>query len=180
MAVGPESTRQPRSRTHRRTITMISRLPMVGVDGIRDYTLNLCRELMVRGIPVRVVTQQQGEWRTAWRGGPWALTTSDANVKADDDVVILQYNPFMYGRWGFAPKLILEALRIRRSPASRAHLLVMVHEPFMPFIGWRETLMGLWQRSQLRALAAVSDGVLTSVEEWASRFARWHPVRPTG
>ena len=67
------------------------------------------------------------------------------------DAVLVQYNPFSYGRWGFAPWLVALtwALRLRR---REPRIALMVHEPYVPMITWRSTVMGLWQRAQLRLL----------------------------
>lgn len=152
---------------------MISRLPEDGVDGIRDYTLRLCDALASRGVPVDVVTRRMSRWVVSWPARSAGARDGAATVAGR--VVVIQYNPFMYGRWGVAPQLVLHTWRLRRSGAP---VFIMVHEPFMPFTGWRETVMGVWQRIQLRALAALSDGMFTSVDAWATRFARWRPRRP--
>jgi glycosyltransferase involved in cell wall biosynthesis len=81
------------------------------------------------------------------------------------DAVILQYNPFSYGRRGFAPALIQRWAAVRAT--ARA---VMVHEPFVPMIDWRSTLMGAWQRAQLAAVTLLAQRVFISVEGWRPRL----------
>jgi glycosyltransferase involved in cell wall biosynthesis len=54
----------------------------------------------------------------------------------------------------------------------------MVHEPFVPSINWRWTLMGIWQRLQLWALRFTADVIFASIESWAQRFAAAEPHRP--
>jgi glycosyltransferase involved in cell wall biosynthesis len=91
------------------------------------------------------------------------------------DVVLLQYNPFLYGRRGFAPWLVAELYNVRRGP-NRPRIVLYVHEPFVPMRGWRWTLMGLWQRAQLFALIVVADLTLVSIQRWTELLARW-PTR---
>lgn len=94
------------------------------------------------------------------------------------DLVLLEYNPFLYGRWGFAPGVVarLWRLRLRR---RRPRLALFIHEPYVPMVTWRWTLMGVWQRIQLLALRAASDVVFVSVQVWAERFRASWPTRPT-
>jgi glycosyltransferase involved in cell wall biosynthesis len=81
------------------------------------------------------------------------------------DAMVLQYNPFMYGRWGFTPWLPLALLTLRRA-ARRPVIALMVHEPCVDIVDWRSLLMGLWQRVQLATLVRSSDIVFVSVEAW--------------
>jgi glycosyltransferase involved in cell wall biosynthesis len=55
----------------------------------------------------------------------------------------------------------------------------MVHEPFVPMVNWRWTLMGIWQRLQLMALRFSADMVFASIEAWAAHFGAAWPGRPT-
>lgn len=138
------------------------------VDGIRDYSEELTRVLAARPrCAATLVTSVVARTR---------LGRSRAGSGAD--VVVLQYSPFCYGRWGFAPWLALRALgvRARRSPGTR--LAIMVHEPYVALEGWSATLMGLWQRLQLRALHSGSDVVFVSIERWATTLGAWLPRRP--
>jgi glycosyltransferase involved in cell wall biosynthesis len=97
------------------------------------------------------------------------LSPSDERLR-DADAIVIQYNPFSYGRWGFAPGLIaaLWRLRLRR---RRPCIALMVHEPYVPITTWRSVLMGAWQRVQLRLIAAVADHVFCSTEAFANALA---------
>jgi glycosyltransferase involved in cell wall biosynthesis len=75
--------------------------------------------------------------------------------------VLLQYNPFRYGRWGFAPKLLSDVRRLRRANVAVA---LMVHEAWLDMTDWRTAAMGAWQRVQLRALVRQADAVMTSTQ----------------
>jgi glycosyltransferase involved in cell wall biosynthesis len=83
--------------------------------------------------------------------------------------VILQYNPFSFGRWGFAPRLVLDMFRLahRHPETCRA---VMVHEPFVPIRSAKSLVMGTWQRLQFRALLALADLVFVSTSSWNPRL----------
>lgn len=147
------------------------------VDAIRDASAQLARALSAQGAVAIVCKRPDGgcwrEWprRRRWLRrrrtgpGPW-------------DILLLQYNPFLYGRYGFAPWLVwkLARLRLRR---RRPRIALMVHEPYVPIRGWRWTLMGLWQRAQLAMLRMSSDVVFASIEAWTERLDRQSPSRPT-
>jgi glycosyltransferase involved in cell wall biosynthesis len=66
-----------------------------------------------------------------------------------------------------------------RRRRGRPRIVLMVHEPFVPMINWRWALMGLWQRSQLRALHVAADVTFASIESWTQMLARWRPHKPT-
>jgi glycosyltransferase involved in cell wall biosynthesis len=130
------------------------------IDGIRDYTVQLADALRrVDGVSADVL-------------GPGALN----GALADYDAVVVQYNPFMYGRWGFAPWLPAALLRTRRRQPE-LEIALMVHEPYVPMINWRWALMGAWQRSQLFALRAIADPVFASIDAWASTLGGMRPKR---
>ncbi len=92
-------------------------------------------------------------------------------------VLILQYNPFSWGHWGFNPLLPEVLQKIKRShPGLR--LAVMVHEPFVPARSWQFAIMTVWQRWQLWRLGHVADVVFVSTEAWAKRFSTWFEQTP--
>ena len=93
------------------------------------------------------------------------------------DTVVLQYNPFLYGRWGFAPHLVASLGRARLG-ATRPRLVLMVHETYFPISDWRSAIMGSTQWGQLRALHAMSDVVFASIESWTGLLSGWRPSRP--
>jgi glycosyltransferase involved in cell wall biosynthesis len=132
------------------------------VDGIRDHTRMLEASLS-RASGLRVSTQYQ-------LAPPWRRRRARL---PNDDVVILQYSPFSYARWGLAPWLpaLLLALRIR---ARRPFIVLNVHEPYVPMSSPRSVAMGLWQRVQLAALQLGSDLVFSSIESWTRALSgRW-------
>jgi len=132
------------------------------IDGIRDYTLNLADALRrCSGVSTAVL-------------GPGALN----EALVEYDAVVLQYNPFMYGRWGFAPWLPAALLRARRRHPT-LQVALMVHEPFVPMSNWRWALMGAWQRSQLLVLHGLADVLFASIESWSAMLSRLPPKRPS-
>jgi glycosyltransferase involved in cell wall biosynthesis len=157
-------------------IAVVCRQSHNRVDGVRDHAVLLADALRARGAEVDL------HLRTA--EGGWIVEPGDgARPKlvaglGRYDAVLVQYNPFMWGRWGFAPWLPAALLRLRRG-RQRARIAVILHEPFVPMTGWRWTLMGLWQRAQLAAVRAAADSIFVSIEAWTQRLERWRPRRPT-
>lgn len=93
------------------------------------------------------------------------------------DWVLLQYNPFSFGRWGLnlhLPMAITAALR--GSPQTRFAL--MVHEPFVPLTTWKFAIMSIWQRWQLWRLGRSASVIFFSIDPWVSRFRGWFGRRP--
>jgi glycosyltransferase involved in cell wall biosynthesis len=83
--------------------------------------------------------------------------------------VILQYNPFSFGRRGFAPDLVRALATLRR----RSRLVVLVHERYVDAVGYKGTLMSTWQRAQLAAVCALATRTLVTVA--AYRDSPWVP-----
>jgi glycosyltransferase involved in cell wall biosynthesis len=128
-----------------------------GFDGIRDYSNRLEAELRRGGTEAHLLPG------TAGFGRPGPLFRPELKHA---DAVVIQYNPFSYARWGFAPWLPLAARRLRAGRGGPA-IALMIHEPYVPISGFRQTLIGAWQRVQLRALRVYSDVVLSSIEQWS-------------
>ena len=152
------------------------------LDGIGDYTANLAAELahsatvtVLTGAPapdsipgVRVETAFSAD-------DPRSVWNLVDRVAADPpDWVLLQYNPFSYGRWGLNLHLprVMQGIK-RRCPGAKFAL--MVHEPFVPIISPQFAVMATWQRWQLWALGRSADRVFFSIGPWAKRFQKWFP-----
>jgi len=128
------------------------------IDGIGDYCERLESALRTAGADAYAVT-----WRS--RG-----------IDVSEGTLILQYNPFAYGRWGFAPRLPFEIVSLRRR-RPRVRQAVMVHEPFVGINSVKSLVMGIWQRLQLRAVLSTMDVVMISTSSWAPLLpARCHPI----
>ena len=155
------------------------------LDGIGDYTANLAAELacsttvtVLTGAPaaapipgVQVVTAFSAD-------DPRSVWNLVDRIAADPpDWVLLQYNPFSYGRWGLNLHLPRVMRQIKRDlPGTRFAL--MVHEPFVPINNWKNAAMTTWQRWQLWSLGRTADVVFFSIEPWARKFTPWFPARP--
>lgn len=136
------------------------------VDGIRDHSRLLAASLERRtGSPVSVQDRVSAR-------------QPKGSLAREAHTVILQYSPFCYGRWGFAPWLPLRLLRSRLRRGPRPRVVLFVHEPYVPLSGGRALVMGVWQRLQLEALRLVSDVVVASIERWADDLSRRRPARP--
>jgi Glycosyl transferases group 1 len=127
-----------------------------GVDAIDEYSRRLVRALSASGEEACYVAGGLASVRRSADEPPW---------------VLLQYNPFGYGRWGVAPSLVRDARALRRRTTGM-RLGVMVHEAWVDMTDWRSTLMGAWQRLQLKSLLRFADVVLTSTEALARELGR--------
>jgi glycosyltransferase involved in cell wall biosynthesis len=123
------------------------------IDAIDEYSLHLVEAMGASGIETRYLPNGL------------APLLQDS---AEPSWILLQYNPHSYGRSGFAPSLVRDLRRVRYR--SRAPLLVMVHEAWTEMTDAKSTLVGGWQRAQLRALLRLADGVMTSTETLARRI----------
>ena len=157
------------------------------LDGIGDHTAHLARALAphanvrvltgpgahtpIPGVPVESAFGVEMA-RSLPRPRDMRRLIRAATRRAPD-WLLLQYNPFSYGRRGFNPLLPL-ALR-RRAPATR--LAVMFHERFVPVNSWKFAFMTLWQRPQFYALACQADAAFFSIEAWTQHLQRRFPQK---
>ncbi|MGO9899323.1 MAG: hypothetical protein ACLP0J_06455 [Solirubrobacteraceae bacterium] len=121
-----------------------------GIDAIDQYSQRLTSELSVRRIPA-----------SYYPDGLGPLLASPAPLAH----ILLQYNPFRWGRSGFAPGLVRDMRRVRR--ANPISVTVMVHEAWIGMVGLKSALIGAWQRAQLYLLLGLADRVTTSTEALA-------------
>ena len=152
------------------------------LDGIGDYTAQLAAEL-ARSATVTVLTGAPApdpipgvRVETVFAADdPRSVWNLTARIAAEPpDWVLLQYNPFSYGRWGLNLHLPRVMRRIKRdAPGTRFAL--MVHEPFVPIISPQFAVMATWQRWQLWALGQCADCVFFSIDPWVTRFQKWFP-----
>ena len=121
-------------------------LEACGIDAIDEYSRRLTGALCEAGSPASYVDR--------------GLTNVLAG--APPRWILLQYNPFSYGRRGFAPGLLRDAMRVRRRwPQAPFVVTVHEHEAWVRSMSdWRSTLMGAYQRAQMRLLLRMVDGVI--------------------
>lgn len=146
-----------------------------GIDGILAYSRHLAEE-MNRGGRLSahlVLGRSRGDWTVDGRSPAQRLR----DVVAGGDGLLLQYNPFSYGRWGFAPWLPRELAAAR---ARGVRVAITVHEAFVRPMTPRQRLLLAWQQAQLRAVLRVADVVFTStlgMVEVVHEFAPGVPVK---
>lgn len=158
-------------------------------DAIGHYTAIIARELAERGHTVRILTATTGTEPDALPGVeilPCFTTDPPSGVEGlaqpiverQADWIVLQYNPFGYGRRGFNLHLprLLSRLR-RQNPALR--LALMAHETFVPNHGSLAfVVMSLWQRPQFRQLGRAADVIFFSIDPWIDELKHWFPGKP--
>lgn len=137
------------------------------VDGIADYAGHVADELGRQGLDAAFLHVPRTRVR---RELLRRLAMGEAGV------VFLQYNPFSWGRRGFAPRLLLDVLvlRLRR---RRVRVVLGVHEAFVPISDVRSLVLGLWQRVQLRLLLALGHSAVGMTEHLVARLRRMRPRR---
>lgn len=155
------------------------------LDGIGDYTSCLCQSLAEK-CDVKVLCGQGTFYDIPGAGVEQAFSIEkpsgvqqlqDAVAKDPPDWLILQYNPFSYGRRGYNPYLPFTLRWIKRHlPGTR--IALMVHEPFVPIESLKEAIMTTWQRWQLRMLGRQADLIFFSIEPWVRRFRPWFGHKP--
>lgn len=106
-----------------------------------------------------------------------AVIAEEAVPIGTSDLVVLQYNPFLYGKRGVAPMLVTR-LWLERLKKDRARLAVVVHEPYVPFSSLRWVLLGSLQRVQLTAVLTAADSIYVAADTWA-QLIRWLAPRRT-
>ena len=131
-----------------------------GINAIDQATTCLGAALARIGHETRLARWRPGEIEDDARGA---------------DVVVVPYNPFMWGRRGFAPALVRDVARIRRR-FSRPEIVLVIHEPYVPIWNLKSLAMGAWQRAQLGVLLLLADARFASIERWAWKFGK---IRPT-
>jgi glycosyltransferase involved in cell wall biosynthesis len=156
------------------------------LDGIGDHTALLAAQL-ARQADVTILSGQESE-TTPIAGvrivPAFSAVASDgvrallAHVRTDrPDWLLLQYNPFSYGKYGFNPYLPLVMRAIRRQlPDTR--IAVMFHEAYTPLISLKFAVMTTWQRGQVYMLGRAAHRLYFSMEAWARQIGRWFPGKP--
>ncbi|CEK15915.1 glycosyltransferase family 4 protein [Chthonomonas calidirosea] len=143
-------------------------------DGIGDYTANLVQELAKQHHVVVFIPQEyahhpipQVEVAKPFSYSQPKSVSNLPKIVADYklDWLLLQYNPFSYGRWGFNPWLPFAMRAVKR---RGVHFAVMFHETFVPVLNWKFAVMTTWQRFQARELWRASERCFISTEAW------WH------
>ena len=163
------------------------------IDGIGDYSARLAEELACGDYGIGRVAVLTGDTAAreadpipgvaAIRGAfdPNHAATADrlldAIIEDRPDWVLLQYNPFSFGRRGLNLNLPRAMADVgRRLPGTR--LAVMFHEQFVPVVNWRFAVMTTWQRWQFLQLGRAADVLFCSMSAYAERCRRWFAGKP--
>ena len=155
------------------------------LDGIGDHTARLA-EALAREASVRVLTAQsdpspipgvtvEQAFSYPPRRGVWSLTESVPTRRPD--WLLVQFNQFSWGRWGFNPILPV-ALSALRTRCPEMRLAVLFHEDFLPAASWKDAIMTTWQRAQFWALGRLADLAFFSIAPWVRTYDSWFPNTP--
>ena len=151
------------------------------IDGIGDYTWWLSRELAAMGHDVTVDTSLAQTYSPIdgvtvnGRFDPMTGKGSEGLAaelqRSPSDLVILQYNPFSFGRRGFClwVPLMLRGLKKLTFPPK---IFVMFHETTVPKWPWRYSIMYLWQLPLFRWVCQLADVALVSREHWVPQIRK--------
>lgn len=148
------------------------------LDGIGDYTANLAVEL-ARTAAVTVLTGAPApnpipgiRVETAFSADDprsvWNLVGRIAEDKPD--WVLLQYNPFSYGRWGL--NLYLPHVMHQIGRHDNVRVAIMAHETYVPAVNWQSAIMTVWQRWQFWRLGQCADVLFFSMEGSVHKFRK--------
>jgi glycosyltransferase involved in cell wall biosynthesis len=156
------------------------------LDGIGAYTARLA-ESLIPEVDVKIITAAENVSVSSGvevEKGAFSIDTplGIRELKrwvcaATPDWLILQYNPFSYGTWGFAP-VLPRVLHQLKAELPDLRIGLMVHEPFVPIESVKWAVMSTWQRWQLWKLGQAADQIFFSTEPWTDRFQSWFPTTP--
>jgi glycosyltransferase involved in cell wall biosynthesis len=138
------------------------------VDGIRDYATRVVEQLRAEGSEAVLLRPHRGRWL-----GPSLIR---ALPRRDPAAMVVQYNPFSWGRWGVAPDLML-ALAMLRLRRTNVRIVLAIHEGYMPIRNLRWLLMGAWQRAQVRVLLGLAHGAVATAGYLDTELSRGWPRR---
>jgi glycosyltransferase involved in cell wall biosynthesis len=155
------------------------------VNGIGDYTIGMGAELVRRDHEVSILcsrpSPQTREIARAagirvvdiWPDGD--LRRLDALVDdlrtTNPDAVVVEYEPFSYGRRGFNPRFSGVLARVARATPSVTRVL-LVHEAHVEVEDAKTFVMRAYQRPQFLRISRSADCVLMSSDAWTSLLPR--------
>ena len=186
LADGDDSRRHAESTAERRLLLLTPHFPPMR-SGIGDYVYRLAEAARGRA-EVTILAAAGGKpipKRPAWCDLPWRPVhirpRSRGEVLSDvvDDIagssqqkaakpvtLLVQFEQFMWGRWGWCPWLPIALRQVKRRRPD-VEVAVMFHERFVAPVNWKFRVMHLWQRRQYEALRRVADRRLYSIRRWA-------------
>ena len=153
-------------------------------DGIGDYTYWLANALAQSGTETSVWTSL-GRQRAACQGvqvNPFFDPSKPQSIKElpallakgrSVDWLVVEYNPFGFGRWGYCPWLVSMLRHLKGSRQCR--VAVMFHETQVPSRPFKLWIMRQWQNRQLRGLSRLADVIFVSTTRWESEIKEVSP-----
>ena len=158
-------------------------LPPV-IDGIGDYTALLSAEL-AREHRVRILVDEKQKFTPIPNVEiipAYTLTDRQSFQRLEQfardsnaDWMVLQFNPFGYGRRGYNP--VLPKVMQRLAAMGKPRLAMMAHETYTPFVNLKLSVMALYQRPQFRKLLRASEVTFFSMEKSVGIHRGWAPGR---
>lgn len=155
------------------------------VGGIAHHSAQLAATLAAAGATVRYITARPtpGDFELAtaagytvvdgWQGSTLRRVRRLLKLvsEAPADVVLMQFEQFAYGRYGFNPSAagILRQIG-KRSPSTLR--VLYAHENYVDPTTIKRALMWFYQRLQFRHLTSSADKVLLSTEAWLDSLPR--------
>ena len=136
------------------------------VDGIRDYSTRVLEQLQTDGDAAVLLRPP--------RGLPLGHVLVRALPRHERAALVIQYNPFSWGRRGFAPWLLL-ALVLVRLLRPKARIVLTIHEAYPRMVNFRWLVMGLWQRAQMRILLGLAHSAVAAEAVVTARLSRVWP-----
>jgi len=148
-------------------------------DGIGDYTFWLAKALAKTGNAVSVWTSIGRERATC--EGVQVNTFFDADKpqtirelptllrqERSLDWLVVEYNPFGFGRWGYCPWLVGALWQLKKLRQCR--VAIMFHETQVPSRPFKLWIMRQWQNRQLRSMARLADVIFASTTRWEAEI----------
>jgi glycosyltransferase involved in cell wall biosynthesis len=147
------------------------------IDGIGDYTRALSTALVERGHELTVLTTEKGPAPEQTPGiavhavpHRWDhLAEHIASI--EHDLLMIQYNPFAFGRRGYCSGLV-SGLRRAKALLGR-RILVNFHEVYTDDPRLADRIMRIWQAFFTRRLARLADIRTCSTENYTTVLRRW-------
>ena len=138
------------------------------VDGIRDYARRVAEQFSQQGDDATLLRPR--------RGVTLPLAMTRMLPRACRCALVVEYNPFAWGRWGVAPSLPI-ALTCVRLLRPHVRIVLAIHEAYVPMRNLRSALLGGWQRAQIRILLALSHDAIAMTGDLTQKLSHGWPHR---
>ncbi len=108
---------------------------------------------------------------------PGSILNFQSNLLGNKfDELLVQYNPFSFGKRGFNPWLIQLLWKWKHHhPSSR--LSVLFHETMVPPSDWRNLAMLSFQLPQFAALCRMADRIFVTTDRWTNQVQKFSKTK---